>query len=399
MDAITINKKAKRDYRVLCLVILSVFAMGQCTGSIDAGISKIADVFSLPMTTALYVTTVASLVGMACSFSVGFIAGRKIGYRKVIVFCAVAELLGSLLPFFATNFTVLILIRVLFGIGYGGLVGLENTVLTLLVGEKKRATVLGLATFAGFGVNCLLQFIGGVLTDIQWNYVFLTHLILVLPFFVILLLFPEIEVEDQKDRQEKLDLRPQAVGMCVMMLLAGIMISPLLIGCSFLSAAIIDSATVAGFIAVCFSVGCTVGGLLYSFIYRWLSGRCIVLALVLCAIGCMGSALAETIPMLAIMIFIGGIGFSQTQASGMMVIGLVSSGHSVAVASAAMMSLFSFGIFLSTYFEAAIGAVTGDALYLPLYIGTLLFLGMAAVLWIKNPFPKPGSIMEKSRRH
>lgn len=109
--------------------------------------------------------------------------------------------------------------------------------------------------------------------------------------------------------------------MCIMMALVGLFVAPLLIGCSFLSTAINPSATIVGVVAVCFSVGCMVGGLVYPKLSKIFGRYCFTCFLIIAAIGLVGSALANNIPLFCVTIFLGGMGFSTTQAGAMMVTG------------------------------------------------------------------------------
>lgn len=160
----------KRNYRFAFLTVMSIFAMGQIAGSVDAAISKIGDEFMLSSSTALYTSTVPALACVVFSIIVGFIAGKKVSYKVVLYFSAIMVIVGGLLPFFAKNFAVLLVLRMLFGVGFGGMMSLENTFVSLTIPKEKRASVLGIATFVGFGTQCLLQLIGGFLADIHWNY-------------------------------------------------------------------------------------------------------------------------------------------------------------------------------------------------------------------------------------
>lgn len=386
----------KNSYKAAFVTVMALFAMGQIPGSIDAAISKISEAFSLSSTSALYVTTIASLTSVVFSLVIGYVAGEKIGYRKIVIFCATVELVGALLPFFATNFAVVLIMRAIFGVGFGGIMSMENTVASLIIPEEKRPGVLGMAMFCGFGANCLLQFVGGLLADIAWNDVFLTHLFLIIPYVIILVCCPKMETDAEKEKSSIADaekggesgkINLTAVAMSIVMLLVGVMVAPLLIGCSFLSARIIDSATVAGIVAVCFSFGCMVGGISFSYLYRLFKKYCTSVFLLIAAMGLLGCALTRNIVVLCCLIFVGGFGFSLIQSSIMMVIGLVSNKKQISMASALMMSLFNLGMFFSSIFEKLVGSFTGDVLYAPLYIGSVIFVVIAVILTVKNPFP------------
>lgn len=380
--------------RSAVITVLCIFVMGQCPGSIDAAISTIAAYFKLSSTAALYVTSVASIVCVVSSIAVGFLAGRKVPFRAMVLFCATVELIGSLLPFFADRYGLILILRALFGVGIGAMMSLGNSIAALVIAKERRPFVLGIAMFCGFGGNCLMQLAGGILADIRWNYVFLTHLFLVIPFLLLWIFCPSITVTADRGRAEKKGegaFGRGVLGLSAVMGLVGLVIAPILIGCSFLAAAIHLSATIAGLVAVCFSLGCMIGGLLFSSLYRLFKRYCISAALIFTAGGVIGSAMAMSIPALCLLVFLGGIGFSLTQTSVMMAIGLLSLPQNVALSSSLVMSVFNLGMFLSSQFESAIGLLTGDTLYMPLYIGGGIYVVIALILLVFNPFLKPGA--------
>lgn len=384
------NKQAA-NYRLAVATTVAVFCMGQIPGSIDAAISKITAAFHLSSTSGLYVTTVACLVSVAFSILLGFIAGKKIGYRPLILFCAGVELLSALFPFLTNNFVVLIVLRGLFGVGFGGMQSLENTVAATLIPVEKRAPVLGAGMFFGFGMNCILQFIGGILADIGWNYVFLNHLLLLLPFILVVIgcVKMDFQADNEMAQQEDIGgtekLPISVYQVWILIAFVGIFIAPLLVGCSFLSEQINDSATVAGIVAVCFSVGCMFGGICYSKLFEKLKRNALPVFLLVMALGIAGCAFVRSVVLLCVMIFVAGMGFSLTQATGMMILSLSASPKKIAFASAIMMALFNLGMFFSSKYEELVGMVTGDALYMPLYIGAALLLAFAVAYAIFSP--------------
>lgn len=395
--------------------------MGQIPGSIDAAISKITIAFNLTSTTGLYVTTVACLVSVAFSVLLGFVAGKRVGYRPLILFCATVELVSALIPFFTSNFVILIIMRGIFGIGFGGMQSIENTVAATLIPPKRRAAVIGQGMCFGFGMNCILQFVGGLLADIGWNYVFLNHLLLLIPYAVVLAGCAKLDFSPVGEKREKAlgddadagaeaDAADLAAGadtaveaadaaadaesnklgapvyqVWVMMLFVGVFIAPLLVGCSFLSDAIVESATAAGVVAVFFSVGCMVGGLVYAKIYERLQKMAMPAFLLLMVVGLVGCGVARSIPALCALIFIAGMSFSMTQSMGMMILSLSCSPARIALASAIMMALYNLGMFLSSSFEEAVGALTGDELYLPLFLGAAVLAVFAVAYAVFSP--------------
>lgn len=384
-------KTNKKNYTFAFLTVMAIFSMGQIAGSIDAGIATIGEHFGLSEATTMYVSSVSAIASVIFGLIVGMVAGKKVRYKTIALFAAVCVLVGGLVPFVVNNYVVLLVFRAIYGIGFGGMMSLQNTFANLTLPKEKQASALGLGMFVGYGTNCILQFIGGPLADISWNYVFLNTLLLVIPFAILFVCCPNIPndnavcVEEAETEGEKKSYPAVVFVMCIMMALVGLFVAPLLIGCSFLSTAINPSATIAGIVAVCFSVGCMVGGLVYPRVSKALGRYCFACFLIVGAVGLIGSACASSIPVLCITIFLGGMGFSTTQAGAMMVTGASVSKSSVAMASSMIMACFNLGMFACSPIQAMIDATMGNGLKTLLYIGTAVFIVGAVIFTVYNP--------------
>lgn len=393
----TNSKANKKSYMFAFLTVMAIFSMGQIAGSIDAAIATIGEHFGLSEATTMYVSSVSAIASVIFGLVVGIVAGKKVKYKTIALFAGVCVLVGGLVPFVVTNYAVLLVFRAIYGIGFGGMMSLQNTFANLTLPKEKQASALGLGMFVGYGTNCILQFIGGPLADIRWNYVFLNTLLLIIPFVILLVCCPDIPnipvATSEKAKKEKASYPPVVFVMCIMMALVGLFVAPLLIGCSFLSTAINPSATIAGVVAVCFSVGCMVGGLVYPKLSKIFGRYCFTCFLIIAAIGLLGSALANNIPLLCVTIFLGGMGFSTTQAGAMMVTGASVSKSAVAMASSMIMACFNLGMFLCSPIQAVIDSTIGNGLKTLLYIGTLIFVIGAVIFAIYNPLA--GSKKEK----
>ena len=382
--------KVENTSWVLCLSVLCVFAFGNCMGAVDGALSKIATALQVDHTIALYVGSIPALTSMISSLLIGFLAGKRLPYKATVLACAALMVAAGVLPCVADNFAMILVTRCFFGLGLGGMMSLQNPIATTLIATDRRARVLGLGTCVAFAFQCVLQLVGGMLADIQWNYVFLTHLILVLPLVGMAVLLPSMPVEPPHEvHASSVKLPAVALAMCVVVGIVSLNLAPLLFGSAFYVAAINDSATVAAIIAMLFSIGCMVGGLAYPRVYRVLGNRCFGVFLLVGAVGLVVSARATTIVVLGAGFFIGGISFASMQAAVMMLLGLVCAPSRVAFASALMMIMLNLGGFLCSGWEMLIGTLTGDTLYAPLLVGAGVFVLMAVALLVKPPASAP----------
>ena len=374
---------------LLCISVLSVFAFGNCMGAVDGALSKIADALNVEHTLALYVGSIPALTSMASSLLLGVIAGKKLPYKITSVFCAALMIAAGVIPVLAENFATILITRCFFGLGLGGMMSLQNPIATKLIPVESRASVLGIGTCVAFTFQCILQLVGGVLADVQWNLVFLTHLILLIPLAVMVIFLPKMELDAPEEKQqEKAKLPKAALLMCGVIGIVTLNLAPLLFGSAFYVAAISDSATVAAVIAMLFSIGCMTGGLVYPQFYKRLKAKSFSAFLVIGAVGLVISASAHSIPVLGVGFFIGGISFASMQAGLMMLLGLICAPERVGFASALMMVFVNLGGFLCSSWEMVIGIITGDSLYAPLFVGAVIFVALAVIMFIRSPFPK-----------
>ena len=374
---------------LLCISVLSVFAFGNCMGAVDGALSKIADALNVEHTLALSVGSIPALTSMASSLLLGVIAGKKLPYKITSVFCAALMIAAGVIPVLAENFATILITRCFFGLGLGGMMSLQNPIATKLIPVESRASVLGIGTCVAFTFQCILQLVGGVLADVQWNLVFLTHLILLIPLAVLIIFLPKMELDAPEEKQqEKAKLPKAALLMCGVIGIVTLNLAPLLFGSAFYVAAISDSATVAAVIAMLFSIGCMTGGLVYPQFYKRLKAKSFSAFLVIGAVGLVISASAHSIPVLGVGFFIGGISFASMQAGLMMLLGLICAPERVGFASALMMVFVNLGGFLCSSWEMVIGIITGDSLYAPLFVGAVIFVALAVILFIRSPFPK-----------
>ena len=392
------NGRDNAAYRRSVIAILSVFGACNCLGSIDGALGKIADYLAVDPTTALYVGSIPAITTMLASMTLGMAAGSRIRYRHMTWIGSVLLLAGGLIPVVVRSFALLLVFRGIFGFGAGALLSIENPLATILItDDARRARILGYGTSVGFGCQMVLQLIGGVLADVQWNYVFLTHLLLLVPVLLLLRYTPDIPLAEAGPKEEKrsgVRVPVPAVLICIMMGINGIMICPLLLGSAFYVGAITDSAKVAAVIAVMFSLGNMLGGMVYPEIHKRLGDWGYPVYLMIMASGIFISASAKTIPVMAFGFLFGGTGNACQIPAVMFKIGQICNREQLGKASSFMIMMMYLGMFLCSSWESAVGKITGDYLYMPLYLGSgviALFAVVFLVLAIRSSGKKTAS--------
>ncbi|WP_423055611.1 MFS transporter [Acetobacterium carbinolicum] len=372
------------------LAVMAVFSITMCLGAITPAIAILMQVYSdVPPATITFVSTLPSLLGIPASIIVGMLVGKKIGIKKMAIILILLFIVTGCAPTFINGFPLLLVSRALFGLAIGGLSVLGNPLVTSLYVEDKRANILGIGTFIAFGGAMVMQFVGGFLADLQWNYVFLTHALAIIPLVLILFFLPEQPLQaDEQTQKTKKHIPAKAWAVSLLFAVMGILIMPLLLNSSVISATMSDKATIAATVAVVYSIGCMLGGIAFGPVYKIFKRYCMTFSLIVTAIGMVGVFFSPNITILCVSMFIAGIGYCSAMPAAMMAIGMVTPPESVAFATAIMMALMNVGSFLSTAWLLVIGNITGDAVYSPIMIGAIVYGVIGVLIIFFNPFPK-----------
>ncbi|MCC8106023.1 MAG: MFS transporter [Clostridiales bacterium] len=374
---------------------VSCFSLSQCLGGITPVISNIAEAFpELSSTSAMYISTIASLTSIPASLAAGSLIGKKIEFKKASLLAILIILIGGCLPTFFPFLPVIFISRGFFGIGMGIITVIGNPLASALFPEEERASVLGKGTIAAFAGAVCMQLLAGVLADIHWNLAFLTHALAAVSLVLVALFLPDVKLKKADDTKttftpaasEKIPVRTY-MG-CILFGVATLIISPLLVGSSLLASALTDKATLMSLVSICYSIGCMMGGSVFGWLYRHAKERCLTFSLIIAATGLLASAYAGSIAFLCVAILIAGIGFGSLMSGIMMLISVTAPVSGVAKATSIMMALSNVFTFFCSGWMNLIGRITGDTTYMPLKIGALLYLVIGIILLIFPIYPK-----------
>ncbi len=138
---------------------------------------------------------------------------HKIGYRTTVLLGLIFAFIGGITPCIIKNFKIILLMRVLLGIGLGLCNPLAVSLINIFFSEEKeRASMLGLQNaISGFGLT-LMTFIAGILSVYNWQFSFLIYLVLIPVFILFYFFVPEPEKKTasiQKKASEKSYSKPK----------------------------------------------------------------------------------------------------------------------------------------------------------------------------------------------
>ncbi len=326
--------------------------------AITPGLAYIARAFpEVSDTWIKFLMSGAALTQIPVGLCIGWLTTRY-SKRKLLLFSCVVFIVTGLLPFFIHSFPVLLISRILFG----ATSALPMTLGTSLCydffpDENERSTVMGLKnTFTMLG-SIFYSYLGGVLSEIGWQYCFLTYLI-GFPLTILILIFvPEMGAEGARiqldtGRQEKQKHHLSSLAICAALLLMGnhavgfiynSNTSAFIIGTGF------GGSSLAGLLSAISNICGVLGGLLFGLLFKriknWIAPLCFFLG----ACGYIVLVRATGVPMLVIAYILVGMGIAWFIPLLNMIFGAVAEPGSISFTVGVCNAFGHFGQLFSTF--------------------------------------------------
>lgn len=374
------------------IAVMAVFAMSMTLGGITPIMAKLYEAFpDIPTSTVTYISSIASLISIPGSILVGMIAGKKLSMKKTILILVIIFIAGGCAPAFLSGFSAILVSRGILGFAMGGLSVIGNPLVTALYEENERPGILGISTFVSFAGNMVLQYFSSFLANFNWKLAFLGHALAVIPLILVLLFLPDEKAEAETSEKQNSGYHVPGKAWYVIIVFAifGLFITPLLYMSSVYAASISTNSLFAASVSLMYSVGCLIAGLVFGKWYKIFKQYCMTVSALMAAGGMFLAVSSTNVPMLLLGMLIAGFGYCTLMPATMMTIGLVTPADSVAFATSLMMAIMNVTSFLASAWMGLIGNITGDAVYMPVYIGIAGFIVLAVLMAIKKPVPAP----------
>jgi len=388
------------------ITILALYFVVPSQGAVLAALGQMSVAFpDVPGSYLGYVASIVALAQIIGAIVSGFIVGRFVKYKTLLLASLILYLIAGLSPYLIPDggsFTLLLATRFIFGLGLGCFKPVAEALITnAYKDENKRANVFGFGNSA-FSIGAVIfQTVGGLLCLISWQTTFLVYLAGLVPLLAVAFLFkePTIEAADELKSKSKIKIPIVVWVLFIMFTCTQVFQYPtfVFLGQFMLEAGFYNPA-VAGTLlssitAVSFVVALAFGG-----IYRLLGKLTLPISALFVAggelcfyFGC--STVSMPLMILAVVIF--GIGIT------IMMAGLsqeVSRLVNKATAAAALGFLFAFmnvGTFLATPYTVMVEGATGSLLS-TLVIGpvALVIVGIiyAAIMFTAKPVKGPEEV-------
>lgn len=177
---------------MLKLIVLSISIMILSPPVINGILPEIRDSLEITQAQSELITTIPSIAFLVFTLWSNVLV-KKVGIKKMIFVGLLLVGIGGVLPVFANDFTLVIIGRIILGVGLGFYGPFALELINILFDEKERATLLGYrGSIEQLGQSSMAM-VAGLLAIFGWNMSFLVYtlaFVLAIAFFVVV---PEIE--------------------------------------------------------------------------------------------------------------------------------------------------------------------------------------------------------------
>ena len=197
-------RKQKAWIGVFVLLAANTAAAGAewCTSALATISSNFPDV---PYSVITLINNIPNLCAIVFAILAGFLVGRKIKLKTMMVTAISLFVVGGTLPAItATSNIYLVLVeRLIFGIGYGTMQGICVSMSYKLITNKGlRTHAMGWTQSAQYGINMIAQVAVGILAATKWNYSFFAYLWGLIPLVIVIIFCPDFPLNKDAEAIE-----------------------------------------------------------------------------------------------------------------------------------------------------------------------------------------------------
>ncbi len=387
-------EKTKEPGVLALLAVLSLGIVSGCSGMLTPAVASIAAEFpDMPYESITLIMTIVNIVDLPIVLVVGMIVGKKIGFRPLCLFGTLVFSLGGIIPFFAAgSYPIVMASRVLVAIGCGCVMALPATLAFRIFKGEKSQLVQGWGNATASVASALMMMVVGQLAALSIDLIWLSHLIGILTFVLVLVGLPEPAKEDtsanaEATKSEKTRTPFAAWGCALFGLVAMILMYPVLINSSLI---IVGNgwgdAGIAGICNAVSTVGCFLAGMVFGKLYAKLPRITMLSSGVIAGLGSLLVFFASGFIMMAIGVFMVGWGYMQIFCCAMGAAGIITPPAKMAFVMSLMLIASNLAVFIAPFVAVAIQTAMGATGYQePFVVIAVLWAIAGVVLFMWNP--------------
>lgn len=376
---------------ILSVSLLTIMA----PTAVSPALAAIKDAFpDITVTQAKLVLTLPTLAMMP----IGLFSARltaKIDKKKLLLTGMILFLIFGVSGGFVSDFRLLLLTRLLFGIGLGIMTPLSTSLIFDFASDtNKRSKLLGIQGASNQLGGLIFMSLSGVLASISWRYSFLVYTFVVVSIILTFLFLPSIPPKVSKDvnnngEKKKMSKKIFILGFFAMMIFACYFLINTDLAL-FMNAKGIGNAKDCGYALALMRIPAILAGIMLAFIMRNLKDWTMPFATVIMASGYLIIAYSHSFDILMIGCLVVGLGGGIALPPLSLYLPRVVTPQQRTLGVAIIMSVAQLGQFISPlYIDLFVGKTVDDPYRMRFIVSaiTTVIIGFL-VLWFTYTLPK-----------
>lgn len=379
--------RERKDYFNI-IAILSINITNACGTFENAALQTIIEAWpTLSSSTVRLLVTLPGLVSMVVMSGVGMIVGKKLKFRTCVISGLFLALFGGIVPFLIHDYWYLILgCRILIGLGVG-LLSVRSSILMLSVPKENLAKYIGWGAALGSVTSALISILVGVLAKINWYYPFLVNAVVFITTICVLLFLKEPEMKNTYSNQinEQKNIPTIMYIYIIIQFVITVTLYPLLSGLStYLDEIHLGDASMAGWMLSLYTGAGIISSLYLQKIQSLFKDRLLPFLLSLCALGLGLVLFSHQVFLIALGIFLSGMGFITYVSSVQIYTGKFCESSVVVKVSPLLFAMTQLGVFLSSYYIEFTNKFTLFSVPMKntFFVGLLVYVVLAIFLYV-----------------
>ena len=280
----------------IAIAAMSLLAMASL--GITPALSSIAGAYpNISQNTMALLLTLPTITVMIASLFVSKL-NQYLSKKKLALLGILIVIISGLIPYFITDFTVVLITRAILGIG----VGIVNPVAASLPmdhysGGKDRDQALGIQSAFSGGSAILFTMIGGYLAVSDWKMCYLVYLAPIVLFIIVAMVLPDLGPVKQENTG-KFIIEKAGIIYTLFIFLYMAMFNTLSLNVSYLVTDAGGSSLESGYVTSAFSLLAFLGGLVFAYVARLFQRFTMVFGLALFGLGLiiMEATVSDSLP-------------------------------------------------------------------------------------------------------
>ena len=308
-------QETRNTYNLVNIIAtMSISALIYLGNFVSPVISLIsAEYPEVSLTTIKLLTTIPSLMMVIMALVSGGLTSRYT-IKKIVVFACCFSLVGSLLPVFFDGIAVLLISRVIFGVGHGLIFPMASAIINQLFTGKQRDRLMGIRAGVGALIGACFSSIGGAVGLIDWRYSFACSVVVIPIALLIAWKCPENELSKRSAKDGSAIKEPKMTSLTYLMFVGLFLFNMLMVTFMtnlslVLSADGIGTVAQAGVVSSVFTVAAFVAGVVFATVKGKLERYASPLAFGLVGVGVAILFFAQSIFMFYVGAVFYGLGF------------------------------------------------------------------------------------------